>query len=285
MPGRKSPLARAGAACGGGRVECGWCRNGSMSFGFDDRPAGAREGTFTVFRKLEFLLESLFAFAAGLTILAFSGHALVERHDRLSEKVDYLIDAARDVVAVANDPVRAENGGALIQSQGFAQGEGALTDPLFDIRVEALVLRRVDEMYTPTHWEVEKVLASSVAMDSCWEHGSRWIFEHDGTGGADRVGSRRLGRASSGAAWQCARAAGSGNELLASRGGTFARRRYGSHVVPALPGRRDQGVGRVRLRGRQLSSEPRAAGAAYASGEDHGRLGFLLESVVSVRLR
>ncbi len=42
-------------------------------------------------------------------------------------------------------------------------------------------------IYTPTHWEVEKVLASSVAMDSCWEHGSRWIFEHDGTGGTVRT--------------------------------------------------------------------------------------------------
>ena len=31
-------------------------------------------------------------------------------------------------------------------------------------------------IYTPTHWEVEKVLASSVVMDSCWEHGSRWIL-------------------------------------------------------------------------------------------------------------
>ncbi len=60
--------------------------------------------------------------------------------------------------------------------------------PPADRRGESLARR-----YTPTHWEVEKVLASSVAMDSCWEHGSRWIFEHDGTGGADRVGSRRLG--------------------------------------------------------------------------------------------
>ena len=121
-------------------------------------------------------------------------------------------------------------------------------------------------MYSPTHWEVEKVLASSVAMDSCWGHDWRWIFEHDGTGGADRVGSRRRGRASFGAARQCARAAGSGDELLASRGGTFVRRRYGSHMVPALPGRRDRGAGRVRLRGRQLSSEPRAAGVAEILG-------------------
>ena len=74
----------------------------------------------------------------------------------------------------------------------------------------------------PDSLRKRKYLAKSFRKDSCCRHDLRGIFEHDGTGRADRVGSERLGRASSGSTRQRACTAGPGNELLGCRSGPFS---------------------------------------------------------------
>ncbi|MBT4933521.1 MAG: histidine kinase [Rhodospirillaceae bacterium] len=70
----------------------------------------------------------------------------------------------------------------------------------------------------PDSLKKRKGLAKFVWKDSCCRHDSRRIFNHDGTGRANRVGSEWLGRASSGAPRQRTCTAGSRHEL---RGGQF----------------------------------------------------------------
>ena len=82
-------------------------------------------------------------------------------------------------------------------------------------------LRMTETLLYPDSLRKRKYLAKSFRKDSCCRHDLRGIFEHDGTGRADRVGSERLGRASSGSTRQRACTAGPGNELLGCRAALF----------------------------------------------------------------
>src|SRR3954466_4306275 len=82
---------------------------------------------------------------------------------------------------------------------------------------------------------------------------------------ADRVGSGRDGRASSGPTGERAGAAGSRDELRGCWSGAADRRRYDPDVAPAFRGRRGRWSGRIQLRGRacQLTLEQQVTRKAW----------------------
>ncbi|HAI13216.1 MAG TPA: hypothetical protein DCM28_16020 [Phycisphaerales bacterium] len=121
--------------------------------------------------------SSIKGILTGIVLILVAFPILFLNEGRAVKRYKTLKEGGSNVVSVSTDTLNAENEGKLVHLSGMAQTQDTLTDPTFDVSINAIKLNRIVKMY---QWEQksekksEKKLGGGTTTTTTYTYNKVW---------------------------------------------------------------------------------------------------------------